>query len=147
MIHVSRSPPDTTFRGMTDKVTAPNGSQFSGLLNVLEGDRMKSNRVLDEIRETNLSYLLLAQQLIREDRAEALVRLGISESVANLVEQLSTAQILRISSSNMLMCRFRFDDEIVWNLLTSHTKDRSAQGMHASILMAGKAIETSDIGQ
>jgi len=132
---------------MTDKVTAPNGSQFSGLLNVLEGDRMKSNRVLDEIRETNLSYLLLAQQLIREDRAEALVRLGISESVANLVEQLSTAQILRISSSNMLMCRFRFDDEIVWNLLTSHTKDRSAQGMHASILMAGKAIETSDIGQ
>ena len=68
---------------------------------------MKSSRVLDEIRETNLSYLLLAQQLIREDRAEALIRLGISEEVADLVDQLTTSQVMRISSSNMLMCRFR----------------------------------------
>ena len=101
---------------------------------------MKATRLLYDIRETNLSYLLLAQQLIREDRAEATFRLGISEEVADLIDQLTTAQVLRIASSNMLMCRFRFDDEVVWNLLTSHTKDRSVSGMHAAIIMSGKAI-------
>ena len=54
---------------------------------------MKATRLLDEIRETNLSYLLLAQQLIREDRAEATFRLGISEEVADLIDQLTTAQV------------------------------------------------------
>ncbi|WP_342776973.1 flagellar transcriptional regulator FlhD [Limnobacter alexandrii] len=105
--------------------------------------KMKSTRLLDEIRETNLSYLLLAQQLIREDRAEATFRLGISEEVAELIDQLTTAQVLRIASSNMLMCRFRFDDEVVWNLLTSHTKDRSVSGMHAAIIMSGKAVNAA----
>jgi flagellar transcriptional activator FlhD len=104
---------------------------------------MKSSRLLDEIREANLSYLLLAQQLIREDRAEAIFRLGVSDELAGLIDSLTTAQVLRIASSNMLMCRFRFDDEVVWNLLTSHSKDRSASGMHASILMAGKAVNTA----
>jgi len=102
---------------------------------------MKNSRLLEEIREANLSYMLLAQQLIREDRAEALIRLGVSETTADLIEQLTTAQVLRVASSNMLMCRFRFDDEVVWNLLTSHGKDREAKGIHAAILMAGKAIE------
>lgn len=102
---------------------------------------MKSARLLDEIRETNLSYLLLAQQLIREDRAEALIRLGITESTADLIDQLTTAQVLRIASNNVLMCSLRFDDEHVWQLLCSHTKDRSASGMHAAILMAGKSAE------
>ena len=101
---------------------------------------IKSTRLLEEIRETNLSYLLLAQQLIREDRPEALFRLGITEDVADVISSLTTAQVLRIASSNMLMCRFRFDDEVVWNLLTSHSKDKSVSGMHAAILMAGKAI-------
>ncbi len=101
---------------------------------------VKSSRLLEEIREANLSYLLLAQQLIREDRPEALFRLGISEEVADVIASLTTAQVLRIASSNMLMCRFRFDDEVVWNLLTSHSKEKSISGMHAAILMAGRAV-------
>jgi len=105
---------------------------------------MKTARLMEEIREANLSYMLLAQQLIREDRAEALVRLGVSEATADLIEQLSTAQILKIASSNMLMCRFRFDDEMVWNLLTSHSREKTGAGMHAAILMAGKAVAMAD---
>ena len=42
---------------------------------------MNSESLLNEIREANLSYLLLAQRMIREDRAQALFRLGISEQV------------------------------------------------------------------
>lgn len=100
---------------------------------------MKTEQLLDEIREANLSYLVLAQHLIRKDRPEALFRLGISEEVADLLDRLSTAQILKIAATNMLMCRFRFDDQMVWKLLTNHSRERTASGAHAAILMAGAA--------
>ena len=103
---------------------------------------MSNTRLLDEIRETNLSYMLLAQQLIRDDRAEAIIRLGINEDIADIIEKLTTAQVLKIASSNMLMCRFRFDDSVVWNLLTNTTKDRAISGIHAAILMTSKPVES-----
>jgi flagellar transcriptional activator FlhD len=99
---------------------------------------MNNEQLKEEIRDINLSYLMLAQQMIRLDRAQALFRLGITEEVAGIIEKLSNAQLLKMASGNMLMCRFRFDDELVWNLLASHSKDRQiGAGMHASILMAG----------
>src|SRR5690349_10553818 len=101
--------------------------------------------MLDEIREANLTYLILAQRLLREDRAEAMFRLGISEEVADILAGLSTAQILKIAATNMLMCRFRFDDEIVWNLLTRSNKERERGigGVHAAILMAAPLAEAA----
>ncbi len=44
---------------------------------------VKTDQMLDDIREANLTYLILAQRLIREDRAEAMFRLGIGEEVAD----------------------------------------------------------------
>ena len=104
---------------------------------------MSQNRLLEEIRELNLSYILLAQQLIRNDRAEAMVRLGINDDIADIIEKLTTAQVLRVASSNMLMCRFRFDDSIVWDLLLNTSKDRAVTGMHAAILMTTRAVEAA----
>lgn len=98
---------------------------------------MNSESLLNEIREANLSYLLLAQRMIREDRAQALFRLGISEQVADLIGGLSMAQVLKVAANNLLMCGFRFSEDMVWNLLTSHSKDAEVSRMHASILMAG----------
>lgn len=104
---------------------------------------MSTDRLLEEIRETNLSYLMLAQNMIRADRAQALYRLGISGEVADLIESLTPGQLLKIAGTNMMMCRFRFDDEMVWNLITSHSKDREARNAHASILMAGNFAEAA----
>jgi flagellar transcriptional activator FlhD len=107
---------------------------------------MKVENLLNEIREANLSYLILAQHMIRADRAEALVRLGLSEEVAAIIDQLTAGQLLKIAASNLLMCRFRFDDRMVWNLLLSHTgggENSAAAGMHAAILMTGNAIEAT----
>ena len=44
---------------------------------------MNADQILAEIREANLSYLMLAQNLIRADRAEALFRLGLSANIAS----------------------------------------------------------------
>lgn len=106
---------------------------------------MSNDVMINEIREANLTYLMLAQSLIRSDRAEAIVRLGISEQAADLIGQLSSAQLLKIASGNMLLCRFRVDDDIVWDLLTSHNIGKvhndATTRLHASIVMAGRFAE------
>ena len=104
---------------------------------------MNTETMLDEIRDANLTYLMLAQALIRKDRAQALFRLGLSEEVADMVASLTAGQILKIAATNMVMCTFRFDDQVVWNLLTSHgakgaQADRGVSGVHAAILMSGQ---------
>ena len=102
---------------------------------------MTPEQVLAEIRETNLSYLMLAQSLIRLDREQALYRLGISEETATLLAQLSPAQVQKLSGNSTLLCRFRMDDDLVWNLLTSSHKpavNEQAAQLHAQILMAGR---------
>ncbi|HEX4857248.1 MAG TPA: flagellar transcriptional regulator FlhD [Limnobacter sp.] len=104
---------------------------------------MSANDLLEQIREANLSYLLLAKQLINEDKAEAIIRLGIDETTADLLNQLTTAQVLRIAASNMPMCSLRFEDPAVWKLLSDNSKERAISGMHAAILMAGRSAQVS----
>ena len=55
---------------------------------------MDTNQILAEIREANLSYMMLAQSLIRGDRDQALFRLGVSEESANLIGALTPAQMM-----------------------------------------------------
>jgi len=107
---------------------------------------MSNEQMLTEIREANMTYLMLAQSLIRQDKAEALFRLGMSEESADLISALSPAQIMKIASGNMLLCRFRVYDDMVWNLLTNHSVNKvdndATTKLHASILMAGRYSET-----
>ena len=106
---------------------------------------MTDDQLTTEIREANMTYLMLAQNVIRKDKAEALFRLGISEDSATLIATLSPAQIMKIASSPMLLCRFRVDDDMVWGLLTNHSANKvdndATTKLHASILMAGRFAE------
>lgn len=102
---------------------------------------MKLDEMLDEMRDVNLNYLMLAQSMIQHDKATAVFRLGISQDVADLVEALTPAQILKLAGSGMMVSRFRFDGGAVLNMLTSYTRDRALAQSHAAILMAGQAVE------
>ena len=107
---------------------------------------MTPDQILAEIREANLSYLMLAQSLIRTDREQALFRLGVNEETAMLISSLTPAQMMKIAGGNTLLCRFRMDDDLVWNLLTSHGKgaaNESVNRLHASILLAGRHQEAA----
>ncbi len=107
---------------------------------------MTSDQILAEIREANLSYMMLAQSLIRADKEQALFRLGISEDTATLIGSLTPTQMMKVATGNTLLCRFRMDDDMVWNLLTSHGKGAANDGMsrlHASILLAGRHQEAA----
>ena len=110
----------------------------------LKGTDMTADQTLADIREANLSYLMLAQNLIRSDREQALYRLGISEESAQMIGLLSPAQMMKVASGNTLLCRFRMDDDMVWGLLTNHGKSAAndiTNRLHASILMAGRHQE------
>ena len=106
---------------------------------------MNTEQMIAEIREANLTYLMLAQNLIRQDKAEALFRLGIQEEAADILATLSAAQILKLASGNVLLCHFRVDDSLVWNLLTNHdvkkVGNEATNRLHANILMAGRVAE------
>lgn len=102
---------------------------------------MYANQLHEEIKETNFSYMLLAQQMIREDKASAIFRLGISDEMASLIAGLSPAQILKMSASNMLLCSFRFDERLLLNMITDYNKDRMMSKAHAAIMMSGQQVE------
>lgn len=94
--------------------------------------------MLSEIKEVNLSYLLLAQRLLREDRPTGMFRMGISEQLAEVIANLSFAQTVRLAASNQLLCRFRFDDHTILSALAD--KGKSVQ-THPAILMASQDVE------
>ena len=102
---------------------------------------MSTAQLHEEIKEANLSYMLLARQMIQEDRASAIFRLGISGELADLIAGLSPAQLLKMAASNVLLCAFRFDEKLLLNLITDYNKDRMMSQAHTAILMAGYPVE------
>lgn len=84
---------------------------------------MNANQIHEEIKETNLSFMSLAQQLIRSDKAGAMSSFGVNEELADLVSGLSPAQLLKMSASNMLLCCFHFDEDVMFNMLNDYKKD------------------------
>ena len=93
------------------------------------------------IRDINLTYLMLAQQMIKEDEAAAIFRLGIGQDLVRVIAQLTPPQIIKMAASNMLLCRFRFDEKLLLNLVTDYSKDRMMSQAHAAILMSAQAVE------
>ncbi|WP_027793027.1 flagellar transcriptional regulator FlhD [Paraburkholderia acidipaludis] len=97
--------------------------------------------MLSEIKEVNLSYLLLAQRLLRDDKSTGMFRMGISEQLAEVLASLTLAQTVRLAASNQVLCRFRFDDHAILSALAD--KGKSAQ-THTAILMAGQPVAQID---
>jgi flagellar transcriptional activator FlhD len=102
---------------------------------------MSGPTLLDEIREINLAYLLLAQRLLRDDREAAMFRLGVGGDVADLILGLTSAQLVKLASSQMLLPRLRFDDKLLLGLLSGQGRDVASSSLHAAILATGRPVE------
>jgi len=92
------------------------------------------------IRDINLSYLMLAQQMVKEDKAAAVYRLGLSQDLIDVIGGLTPAQIIKMACSNVLLCGFRFDENILLNMVTDYSKSRLMAQTHAAILMTDQAV-------
>jgi flagellar transcriptional activator FlhD len=113
------------------------GFKFGGIMSAT----VASSDMLNEIKEVNLSYLLLAQRLLRDDKPMGMFRMGISEQLADVLVNLTLAQTVKLSASNQLLCRFRFDDHAILSSLADKGKPSSVSQAHSAILMAGQPVE------
>jgi flagellar transcriptional activator FlhD len=78
----------------------------------------RDSQTLDSIRELNLSYLLLAQRLLTEDKEGAQARLGLSAQTAETLSQLSPAQATKLASSSQVLCFFNLGGDALLAGLT-----------------------------
>jgi len=102
---------------------------------------MNTMQLQEGIREINLNYLMLAQQMIKKDKPAAIFRLGISQELVEVVGDLTPTQMIKMAASNMLLCRFRFDNNLLSNLLEDYSKGRMMSQAHAAILMSAQPVE------
>ena len=101
---------------------------------------MSVTGTIEEIKEANLTYLMLAQQMLRDDKEAAMFRLGIGGDLAGILDSLTPAQVLKMASSNMLLFRFRFDDRLILGMLNGYSRDKTMASSHAAILMSGEPL-------
>src|SRR6202035_360197 len=101
----------------------------------------QSSETPDFIREINLSYIMLAQRMLREDRAIGMFRLGLSKELADLLSGLTLAQVVKLAASDQVLCFFLFNDHTLLAALTSPTKHPNIAPTHAAILLAGQPAE------
>lgn len=98
---------------------------------------MHSNSLLDDIQDLNLSYLLLVQRLLNEDRESAMFRLDLDADLANAIAGLSIKQLTQLSRTNQLLCNLRFTSADQLSLLVHNPRAQGLEQTHASLLMAG----------
>ena len=101
---------------------------------------MAETATTNEIGDLNLTYLLLAQRLVREDVATAMFRLGLSREVADLLGNLSLSQIVKLAASSLFLCRLRFDHHPILSALTQDKKNLALQQAHAAIVLGGQQV-------
>lgn len=97
--------------------------------------------LLAEVREVNLSYLLLAQRMLNTDYATAVFRLGFSKEVADIVRRLTLSQTVKLASSTSLLCRFRFDEGALLTALSQDALGGVLQQAHTTLLLASQPVE------
>lgn len=96
-----------------------------------------------EIADLNLTYMLLAQKLLREDKAAAMLRLGTSPEMADLLIGMSLPEVIRIATSNFVLCAFRLDELPIFRTVMQGAGQGSLQQAHLSILLAGAQNQQS----
>lgn len=108
---------------------------------LLEARVKSSDDMLAEVRELNLSYLLLAQRMLRDNHATAQFRLGLSKEVADILQRLTLSQVVSLASANSLLCGFRFDDYTLLSAITRDALGGTVRQAHATMLLAGRPVE------
>lgn len=103
-----------------------------------------SNTALEDIQDLNLSYLLLAQNLLRRDREVAIFRLKLSENMADLISNMSSKQMTQLAKVNQLICRPVFEETDRLSKVLGNARELGMVEIHSALLMAS-ADRSGDI--
>ncbi|CAK9884792.1 MAG: Flagellar transcriptional regulator FlhD [Candidatus Erwinia impunctatus] len=103
---------------------------------------MGTSDLLKHIYDINLSYLLLSQRLINEDKASAMFRLGITEEMAAALAALTLPEMVKLAETNQLICQFRFEDPASITRLTQESRVDDLQQIHTGILLSSRLLRS-----
>ena len=103
---------------------------------------MGTSDLLKHIYDINLSYLLLSQRLINEDKPSAMFRLGISEEMSSVLAALTLPEMVKLAETNQLICQFRFDDPTSITRLTQESRVDDLQQIHTGILLSSRLLRS-----
>lgn len=105
-------------------------------------NKSASNDQLQSIHNLNLTYLLLAQRLIREDKFAAGFRLGLDGDILDTIKDLSLPQLIKMASTSQLICRLRMDDKEVIDCLTKASRIDALQQIHTGIILSTELLNS-----
>lgn len=97
------------------------------------------DNAVDEIQDINLSYLLLAQRLLKDDYHTALFRLKLDESLARVLVSLTAKQLTKLARSNQFLFRLNLDDASQLEQLMSNKRAEELSHIHTALLMSSMA--------
>lgn len=118
------------------------------LINIRKGKKMSTTTdFLKHIYDINLSYLLLAQKLISQEKASAMFRLGISDAMATTLADLSLSQLVKLAETNQLICQFRFENSDTIETLTRDSRVDDLQQIHTGILLSTRLLQKHNEGE
>ncbi|MBT0729467.1 flagellar transcriptional regulator FlhD [Rosenbergiella nectarea] len=102
---------------------------------------MDNSDVVKQIYGINLSYLLLAQRMLKEDKYAAFYRLGMEESLAEKIMELSLHELVKLAETNQLICKLRFEKTEVIEKLTQDSRVDDLQQIHTGIMLASNLLQ------
>lgn len=97
--------------------------------------------MLEEIQELNLTYMLLAKQLLNEDREAGMFRLGINEEVADYILSLPARKLARIARTSQFLCTPRIDNVKEFEATIASHRPHHATPAHHALLLASNAAK------
>ncbi|WP_240154592.1 MULTISPECIES: flagellar transcriptional regulator FlhD [unclassified Burkholderia] len=112
----------------------------SGVLLINLGKQSRSNMDVanrdDAVWELNMSYLWLAQRMLREDRATGMFRLGLNAELADALAALSMKHMIGLASAGQLICVLRPSQRGAVSALTRPTPPVDIVRLHVAMALA-----------
>lgn len=98
-----------------------------------------------EMKVANLNNLMFAQQLIRNDFISAKHLLGVNDSQAEFIANLSPSQLSRLSDVGTLLFSFRFSDDSL-DRLTKFVEGDPLSFTHTFISQISRSVDLETAG-
>ncbi len=97
---------------------------------------MSQNKTISELQELNLSYLLLVQKLILEDRDIAIFRLKIDEELAELIAGMSIRELTILARQSHSLLQPNLGDVSQLKVILTNKRDTGMQATHLAMHLA-----------
>jgi len=75
----------------------------------VENTASESKDIRDAIVEFNMSYLLFAHRMLKQNREDGKRMLGVSDSMATRILSLTMNEVATLSDSSDVVCQLRLD--------------------------------------